>query len=313
MKNVLLLEPISDEAFQLLTSRANVFEAESPNSGSVIAEKEIIHAIITRGKGKVDKAILSLCPQLEVAARCGVGLDNFEIEAATAQGVKIVNAPGSNADTVAEHTLALMLNLQRDIFRSLDAVKKYNWNYRNSYSGDEIRGKTLGILGMGNIGKKVANLANAFGMKVFYHSTSDQFLPYEYLPLEELLKVSDILSLHVPLNQHTRYLLNKDAIAMMKSGALIINTARGEIIEESALIEGLQSGKLGGYAADIPNGPENAMLKMGNVLITPHAASLTASTFNEMCVITVNNTLDLIYGNPVEEKFIFNLKALKAV
>ncbi|NJK82764.1 MAG: hypothetical protein HC912_02080 [Saprospiraceae bacterium] len=134
----------------------------------MIAEKQPIHAIVTRGKGEVNETLIAACPDLQVIARCGVGLDNVNVDFATQKGIKVVNAPGSNADTVAEHALCLMLMLQRHLYASVQAVKQNDWQFRNRYQGDEIRGKTLGILGLGNIGSKVAHLAAAFGMHIIY-------------------------------------------------------------------------------------------------------------------------------------------------
>lgn len=292
---------------------ANVFRAASPASGPEIAAKERIHAIITRGKGDVSGALIAMCPDLKVIARCGVGLDNIDVLKATRSGVPVINAPGSNADTVAEHTLNLMLSLQRKTFASVTAVKSGNWDYRNGFSGDEIRGKTLGLLGYGNIGQRVKKLALAFGMEVL-HLAHPQVQAKDdgakARDLEALLQESDILTIHLPLNATTRQLLNAKALAKTKPGALIINTARGEIIDEDALLSALKSGHIGGFAADVlttePPAQNSELVALPNVLITPHSASLTARTYNQMCVLTVQNTLALLDGKTVERRYIFN-------
>lgn len=314
-KNILLLESVSTEAHRLLETRSNVYAADAPDQGGLIAEQHPIHAIVTRGKGDVSDALIRQCPQLEVIARCGVGLDNVDVEAATQQGVKVINAPGSNADTVAEHTLALMLCLQRHLYTSVTAVKQDRWEDRKQYAGDEIRGKTLGILGMGNIGKKVARLATAFGMQVVYwRSRQPQELPYPALELEELLRQSDIVSVHLPLTEDTRHLLDRAGLAKMQPHALLINTARGDIIDQQALTEALRMERLAGFAADVlavqPPAADDLLLQMPQVLVTPHAASLTARTYNDMCVLTVQNTLALLAGDPINDKYIFNLDNL---
>jgi D-3-phosphoglycerate dehydrogenase len=176
-KRVLLLESVSRQADKLLKAQVKVSEAASPDSGGEIAQSAAIHGIVTRGKGDVNRQLIGQCPDLEVIARCGVGLDNIDVDFATRRGIKVVNAPGSNADTVAEHTLGLMLMLQRHLYPSVAAVKNRDWDFRKGYQGDEIRGKTLGILGMGNIGKKVAKLASVFGMNVIYWDAFPQSLP----------------------------------------------------------------------------------------------------------------------------------------
>lgn len=312
-KNILLLETVSEEADALLQEYANIFRAASPKRGPEIAERENIHAIVTRGKGDVSSELIAMCPDLQVIARCGVGLDNVDVMKASRAGVKVINAPGSNADTVAEHTLNLMLSLQRQTFAAATAVKNGNWAYRNSFGGDEIRGKTLGILGYGNIGRRVQKLAEAFGMKVLHlahpqvQAKDDGAMARD---LNALLQESDILTIHLPLNSTTRQLLNAEALALTKPGAIIINTARGEIIDEPALLSALKSGHLGGYAADVlttePPAKESELVALPNVLITPHAASLTARTYNHMCVLTVRNALALLAGQEVERRYVFN-------
>lgn len=313
-KNVLLLESVSDEAYQLLKSNSRLWEASSPTAGGEIAAKKKVHAIVTRGKGDVSEELIRQCPDLEVIARCGVGLDNIDVGFATERGIRVINAPGSNADTVAEHALALMLMLQRDLFNSIAAVKNKRWGFRNSYGGDEIRGRTLGILGLGNIGRKVAALAQAFGMNIVYWDLALQQVPYELLSLEDLLGRSDIISLHLPLTPQTKHLIDAAALEKMPPHALIVNTSRGGVIDQTALAKALQQGRIGGFAADVldvePPKANDPLPHLPNVLITPHSASLTARTYNEMCVTTVRNTLALLRGEDIEEHYIFNGKEL---
>lgn len=300
---------------RILEAGAQVFVAESPSAGLPLAEKHTIHGIVTRGKGDVNPQLIAACPGLEVISRCGVGLDNIDVAYATGQGVKVVNAPGSNADTVAEHTISLMLMLQRNLYNSVAAVKNKHWNFRNSYVGDEIRGKTLGIMGLGDIGKKVAQLATAFGMSVIYWGQEAKAgINYPFCSLDDILSQSDIVSLHLPLVPATRHLLNREAFRKMRPHALIINTARGAILDDAALLEALQTGEIGGFAADVlvtePPVADDPLLALDNVLITPHSASLTARTYNEMCVVTVQNTVDLLHGKAIDSKYIFNRNQL---
>jgi len=306
--NVLLLETISPAADQLLRDHAQVFLATAPDAGLSVAAEHDIQAIVTRGKGDVSRALIEACPRLRVIARCGVGLDNVNVGHATSKGVRVVNAPGSNADTVAEHTLGLMLSLQRRTYASIAAVKAGNWDYRKHYGGDEIRAKTLGILGYGNIGRKVGTLAEAFGMTVLPWARP-QVQAWEE-GFAAFLGSLDVLSLHLPLTETTRNLLDAAALNHLPAHALIINTARGGIIDETALFSALEAGRLGGYAADVlatePPPAGSPLLALPNVLVTPHAASLTARTYNHMCVLTVRNTLDLLAGKVINEKYIFN-------
>ncbi|MEM9886621.1 MAG: NAD(P)-dependent oxidoreductase [Bacteroidota bacterium] len=310
MHNVLLLETIAPDAVQMLEQHTQLLKASSPFTGLEIAEKHPIHAIVTRGKGDVSKALIAACPDLQVIARCGVGLDNVDVAFASQQGVKVINAPGINADTVAEQTLALMLSLQRKLYTAILEVKNGNWEARKQYSGDEIRGKTLGILGMGNIGQKVAKLATAFGMKVIYWEIEDKKIEYEYKDFETVLRESNIVSLHLPLVEATHNLINQDALSLMQSSCLLINTARGGLIEQQSLYQALKDEKIGGFAADVlaaePPAQDELLLQLENVLITPHTASLTALTYNEMCVLTVENAINLLAGKKIEERFLFN-------
>lgn len=309
-KNVLLLETVSEKAHQMLEDQAHLFVAEDPFSGGKIATQHPIHAIVTRGLGAVNPALIKACQGLEIIARCGVGLDNVAVPFATEKGIKVINAPGSNADTVAEHTIALLLALSRNLYRNIEAVKNSDWNYRKQYQGDEIRGKKLGLIGMGNIGQKVALLAKAFGMEVKYWSRSPKMVDCSHEDLDTLLAQSDVLSLHLPFTRETSMFLSHERLQLIKKGGLLINTSRGELIDQSALTEALVNGHLGGFAADVlaqePPTEEEPLLKLLNVLVTPHTASLTALTFDEMCVITVQNTLDLLQGKSINQKYIYN-------
>ena len=313
-KNILLLESVSEEAHHLLQEHSRLLIASSPITGGEIAAREPIHGIITRGKGDVSAELIRQCPDLSVIARCGVGLDNIDVAFATEKGIPVLNAPGSNADTVAEHTLGMMLALQRDLYGSIAAVKNNHWSYRNSYQGDEIRGKTLGIIGMGNIGKRVAQLAKAFGMQVVYWDRSPKSSDYPFLTMDDLFAQADIITIHLPLTALTRDLLSKPAFEQMRPHTLLINTARGELIDQNALVWALQEKRIGGFASDVlaiePPDKGHPLLGMPNALITPHSASLTARTYNAMCVLSVRNALAVLSGGPLESRYIFNRDSL---
>ncbi|SDE13665.1 2-hydroxyacid dehydrogenase [Pedobacter soli] len=304
-KNVLLLETIADEALALLEENANVFEGYTEDGLNEVLVRVEIHAAITRGKGQIDKHLMDGCPDLEVVARCGVGLDNVDVAEATARKIRVVNAPGSNAATIAEHTLALMLMLMRNLYQSVERVKQHDWNWRNQYAGDELNGKTLGILGMGNIGKRVAKLGEAFGMKVLYWSRTTQ-----NLPMDEILKQSDVISLHLPLTQETNEIIGAAQLALIKPTAFLINTARGALINHAALLDALNANTIAGFAADVlPDEPpvENlSVVQHPHALITPHTASLTAATYQRMCLLTVKNVLAILGGGAAELNSVYN-------
>ncbi len=309
--NVLLLESITDPAYHWLANHAAIHKAEDPYSGSLISNKTAIDAIITRGKGDVNKDLITSClPNLKVIARCGVGLDNINIAFASEQNIPVINLPASNADTVAEHAMSFILMLQRDLYRSVKEVKHNNWAYRNAYNGDEIRSKTLGIIGMGNIGQRLARLATAFGMHIKYWDKRKLDVLARTVEWEELIASSDIISLHLPLTNSTQNIINEDVINRMKTGVLIINTARGGLINMSDLKKGLDSGKIGGFAADVldvePPAPNTELLQLDNVIISPHAASLTKLTYNEMCLQSCKNAVTICTGGKIASKYIFN-------
>lgn len=316
MPNILLLETVASDALNILNSAADVTIVQ----GYDMKPEEIlptagIDAIITRGKGLVRKQLIDACPSLKVIGRCGVGLDNIDVGYATEKGIKVVNAPGANAQTMAEHTMALMLALQRNLYRSVAEVKAGNWGWRNQFEGDEIYGKTLGVLGLGNIGSKVAAMAGAFGMKVIYWDKQPASTRYPFRELPELLAEADIITLHLPLVPETQALINGEALQKMKPSALVINTARGAIVDEQALYNALQEGTLGGFAADVlttePPAADNPLLSLPNVLITAHVGSLTSRTYTKMCVDTVNNVLAILRGQQPDPHCIFNKKELE--
>lgn len=313
-KSVLLLETIAEEAMDLLEEQVNVINGYNSDLPSEV-ELELIEGIITRGKGQVDEALLDSCPRVAVVARCGVGLDNIAVTAATARGVKVVNTPGANGATVAEHTLSLMLLAIRQVYSLVSEVKQDNWECRNTYAGDELGGKTLGILGMGNIGKRVARLAEAFGMRVVYWSRTKQAdVPYAYHSKEEVLQQADILTLHLPYTANSKPLVTASELAMMKPNAYLINTARGALIDHEALLDSLRAGLLGGFAADVlPDmavETRTSLLSRRNVLVTPHAASLTSTTYRQMCLLAVRNVLAILNGENADVNSIFNAKDL---
>lgn len=297
-KNILLLETIAEEAYQLLVDAEDVVVHPAFQSLPGDEILKFIDAVITRGSGQIDVQLMDACPQLQVAARCGVGLDNVDVNEAAKRKIKVVNTPGANASTVAEHAIALMLLLQRNLYQALQDVKSGNWAARNAFKSDEVGGKTLGILGLGNIGLKVAKIAEALGMQVMYWSKSPKDAPYRYVSKEQLFATADIISIHLPLTAETENLINAEALNTVKPSSILINTARGPIVNKTALVEALQAGRLAGYGADVPVSPapaaNDALIAHPNALITAHISSLTATTYRNMCLITVNKVLAIL-------------------
>ena len=312
--HVLLLETIENESFELLKNEKDI-QLHLAWEGMPAADiLEGIDAVITRGIGQVNRALYDACPNMKVAARCGVGLDNVDVAEASKRGIRVINAPGSNASTVAEHTISLMLTIQRNLFEALSAVKNGQWASRSSFKSDELNGKTLGILGLGNIGLKVANIAAAFGMKVIYWSPSKKEVPYLLVDKETLFRSADIISLHLPLNEETKDIVDEEVFNKMNQGAILINTARGALVNRDALLSALDTGKLAGYGADVPFSPpptaDDALISHPKSFITAHVSSLTATTYKNMCLSTVKNVLAVLHGQTPDPQCIFNATSL---
>ncbi|SIQ11225.1 D-3-phosphoglycerate dehydrogenase [Maribacter ulvicola] len=318
-KNILLLETVADDAMHMLEKATdmNILTGYEETSLQSQIQNYKIDAIITRGKGQVREALIEQLPDLKVIARCGVGLDNIDVKYATEKGIKVVNAPNSNADTIAEHTITLLLMLQRNVYNAVAMVKENRWADRGTYIGDETHGKTLGVIGMGNIGKKVAKIAAVLGMNVVYWSSKKEDVPYNFVDLDTLLKTSDSISLHIPLTTKTAHLIDASAFSKMKPTALLINTARGGIIDQNELLIALQNNKIAGFAADVlaqePPVKDDPLLQLDNALITAHLGSLTKTTYTKMCTMTVTNTLAILRNETADTNCIFNKTALAIV
>lgn len=306
---ILLLESLHPEAEALLAGAGELVRAKDPNAPD--CDFGAVRAILTRGRGRIPDALLARCPALRVVARAGVGLDNLDTAAAARRGIPVVFAPGGNSLTVAEHTLALVLDLVRGITRSANQVAAGRWEDRGSYAGNEIRGLVLGVLGFGAIGQRVAKLADAFGMRVVVLAHRDRSVPapYEAASLSEVLRVADVVTLHLPLTPATKGLLGASELAAMKAGAFLVNTARGALIDGAALRAALAAGRLGGFAADVleqePPAPNDPLLRGGRVLLTPHVASLTALTYRAMCVDTARNVAAILSGESPDARSLF--------
>jgi len=313
---VLLLETIAEEADAELRASADVVLAASPSEADCLAAAGAFGAIMTRGKGRVTAALLDACSGVRVAARCGVGLDNVDVPAASARGVRVLNLPGCNALTMAEHTIMLMLAVGRGLVPLANSVAGGDWASRNRYDRDELHDKTVGVVGLGRIGRRVAEICRAMGMGVVYtdeHAAAE----FERLALGDLLERADVVTLHCPLTDGTRGMIDAGALARMKPGAILINTARGALIDEDALVAALSSGRLGGFGADVlteePPAAGHPLLSLANVVITPHAGALTRSTYTDSCVRSVRNVLAVLAGREAEAGCVFNATALASV
>ncbi len=284
---VIVADKISERGVELLRQAGwNIVLTTKDTLNAEIADAD---ALIVRSATKVTAELLDKAPKLRAVGRAGVGVDNIDLDAATTRGVLVMSTPGGNAISVAEHTFALLLALARQVPRLDKAMHEGKWE-KSSAAGTEVRGKTLGLIGLGRIGSEVALRADAFDMRVlgydpYISEAAAREAQVELVPLEKLLAESDFVSLHTALSPATQNLINAATLAQMKKGARIINAARGELIDEAALADALKSGKLAGAALDVfvQEPPKDSpLLGMANVIATPHVAGSTAEAQEEV-------------------------------
>ncbi len=281
---LVVADPLPVSAIEVLRSVPGwIVDARAQRSAEqLVADVADAHAIIVRSATTVDRALIAAAPHLRVIARAGTGVDNVDVEAATERGILVMNAPGANSISVAELTLALLLALSRGIAAADAAMKKGVWD-KKRLTGVELRGKTLGIVGLGRIGQEVAARARSFGMDLVAH---DPFIAEQVaanlgitlMPLDDLCATADYITLHIPVLVETRHLLNKERLALCKTGVRIVNTARGELIDEAALADAIEAGSVAGAAIDVfeKEPPSDWRLaSMRQVVATPHIAAST--------------------------------------
>ncbi len=240
-------------------------------------------ALIVRSATSVDVDLLESAPRLKVVGRAGVGVDNIDVDGSTERGVVVFNAPDANTVAAAELTMALILAVARGVLEADRSIREGRWD-RSRLVGTELRGKTLGIIGGGRIGGEVARLARAFGMEVVVfdpYMSSERAITLGVEPgdLGRVVEDSDVISLHVPLNEDTRGLIDADAISRMRPGVLVINTSRGGVVDEGALAEALSDGRIGGAALDVfdtePLPPDSPLRDAPRLVLTPHLGAST--------------------------------------
>ena len=252
---------------------------------------------------RIDGAVLDQWPNLKVVSNLAVGYDNIDVPAATARGVAVCTTPDVLTDTTAEFTIALIFAVARQIVPGAHIAWEGGWKtwYPMRFLGRDLAGATLGIVGLGRIGRRVAELGAAIGMQVIY---ADAFMDddeFRQVELDELLRVADIISLHTPLTEETNGLISREALAAMKLDAILINTARGPVVDTVALVEALEAGKLtGGVGLDVtdpePLPADHPLYAFERVTIVPHIASATHATRHEMARLATDNVLAVLQG-----------------
>jgi glyoxylate reductase len=256
----------------------------------------LVEAVVAVGPAELD-----LLPDLRLVANYGVGYDRVDVAACRERGVAVTNTPGVLDGAVADLTLALILACRRHLVASDRFVREGRWQRgwaRPELLGRDLEGATLGVVGFGRIGRQVASRAQAFGMEIVFHRRTDG------LPLDELLRTADVVSLHLPLTPETDGLVSRERLALLQDGATLVNTARGAIVDEDALVEELVSGRISAgldVFADEPRVPER-LLELPNVVLTPHIASATVETRAAMTRVLVDNVLAFLRGEPLPDE-----------
>ncbi len=302
---VLIPDNVAQEAVDLL-EKEDGFDVQAPgklSKADILPLIGEVDALIIRSGVKPDAEMFDAAKNLKAIARAGVGTDNIDKVAATKHGVVVMNTPGGNTISTAEHAFGLMLALARHIPQAHISLTEGRWD-RKLYEGHELKGSTLGIIGLGRIGQAMARRARAFEMNTL---AFDPFLPVDHpsiegtqtplVSLNRLLERSDIITLHPPLTEETEGMINAEAIRKMKDGVMIINAARGALINDADLAEGIQSGKVAGAALDVyepePPSEDNPLIGLDNVIHTPH---LAASTFEAQVAVAVEAAEQIIDG-----------------
>src|SRR5271157_3126050 len=280
--NILIAEPLAPAGIELFQSQPG-WNTIVSNPKEYAQHLPLADALLVRSAVQVNAAVLEKAPKLRVIGRAGVGVDNVDLDAATEAGVLVMNTPGGNAVSVAEHTLALMLAMARRIPQASASTRAGKWE-KKKLMGNELRGKTLGIIGLGSIGREVVKRAKAFEMRIVAHdpyvtSKLAQDLAVELVSLPALYGASDYISLHVATTPETLGILSHEAFGLMKPGVRIVNCARGELVDEAALLEAVQSGKVAGVALDVysaePPPAGFPLFASESVLATPHIGGAT--------------------------------------
>ena len=296
---IIVADKISERGFALL--REAGWDVVTPAAGALAGELATADGLVVRSATKVTAELLEQAPKLRVVGRAGVGVDNIDVEAATHRGILVMNTPGGNAVSVAEHTFALMLAMARSVPQSNASVHAGRWE-KSGASGTELRGKTLGLVGLGRVGTEVARRARGLEMKVLAHDpyvtpAAAREVEVELVTLDELLKRADVISLHTSLSAATEKMFGAVAFGKMKRGARLVNCARGELIDEAALAEALKSGQLAAAAVDTfaEEPPKNSpLIGLANLIATPHIAGSTAEAQEEVGTAVAQQVRDYL-------------------
>ncbi len=302
---ILVSDPLSSEGIEILKEQAEVTEQTFQSQEQLAAVIGEYDALIVRSGTKVTADIIDAGKKLKVIGRAGVGVDNIDVDKATEKGIMVINAPEGNTISAAEHAIAMLTALARNISEANASVKKGEWK-RGQFLGVELYQKTLGVIGLGRIGSEVARRCRAMGMKIIAYDpyiSPDQGekMGIRMASFEEILREADFITLHLPMVSTTYHLIGEEQFAMMKQGVRIVNCARGGLIDEQALCKALEEGKVAGAALDVfekepPH--ECPLLKHNNVLMTPHLGASTREAQVNVAVQVAKQVLKALKGDP---------------
>lgn len=304
MAKVLISDKLAKEGIEILSEVGQV----DVNTG--LPEDELVKiigeydALVVRSQTQVTRKVLEAGKKLRVVGRAGVGVDNIDLQAATENGIIVVNAPMGNTISAAEQAIALMMAMSRNIPDAVASTRQGKWE-RSKFTGIEVRGKTLGVVGLGQVGSEVAKRGRGLEMRVlgfdpFVSEERAQALGIELMTLEDLLAESDFISLHATLNASTRGMINEERLAMMKKGVRIINTGRGALIDDEALLRAIEDGKVAAAALDVfakePIDPENPLLKNDKIMPTPHLGASTTEAQEKVALDVAHEIVAILGG-----------------
>ena len=303
MARILIADTLAHDGIDALEGQHEVIVSIGLSEDELVEAVADISALVVRSQTRVTPKVIEAAPKLEVIGRAGVGVDNIDLDVATERGVIVVNAPLANTVSAAEHAFGLMLAMARNVPQAVASLKAGEWE-RSRYQGVELAGHTLGIVGLGRVGTEVATRARAFEMRViaydpFVSAERASGLGIEIVGLEKLLANSDFVSLHTTLYEGTRGLINDEHLALMKPTARIINTARGELVDEQALFDAVESGQIAGAAIDVFSEEPaigNVLTTSDRIVATPHLAASTVEAQDRAAVAVAEQVLEVLDG-----------------
>ncbi len=309
MPKVLISDALAPPGLEVLERTPGIEVVDATGLAPEALRRAIAPAegLLIRSATRVDAQLLEAAGKLRVIGRAGIGVDNVDVARATERGIVVLNAPEGNNITTAEHALSLLISLARFVPQATASMKAGKWE-KQAFQGMELYNRVLGVVGLGNIGRIVADRARGFGMRVVAsdpHISPEVAaeLNIELLPLDELLARADAITLHVPRNKDTLGLIGRDALSRTKRGALLVNAARGGIVDEAALLEALDSGQLGGAALDVfeqePPPPEHPLLRHERVICTPHLGASTGQAQLNVSVAICEQLRDFLLDGVV--------------